>query len=344
MLGNRYLAVAAIAFLLLSPLAILAATPAPAPGKMTGGKQTHHPDWFKESFLDIAEDVAEAADEEKHVILFMHLNNCPYCYKMTEENFKHAPYTEFIKKNFDVIVINIKGDREVAFDENTSVTEKALAEQLKVVYTPTVIFLNTDNKIVARTNGYRSVPDFKHVLDYVHEKAYSKTTLAKYIDEKKQAGSYNFRSHPQLKTADNLQALADKPLAVLFEDKACVLCDQLHDGHLKSAETNAILKNFSFVRLDALSSDPIVDVEGNRTTPREYAEKLGLNYRPGIVLFDKGREIMRIESMLYTYHFQEVLRYVGERHYEKYPEDFYDYLGVRSEAILKSGQNIDLSK
>ncbi|MES9875026.1 MAG: thioredoxin fold domain-containing protein [Candidatus Sedimenticola sp. 6PFRAG7] len=340
---TRYLAIAALAFFLL-PLASHSATNPPTPGKMTGGKQTQHPDWFKESFLDIAEDVEEAKDAEKHVILFMHLNNCPYCYKMTEENFKHAPYTDFIKENFDVIVINMKGDREVAFDENTSVTEKELAEMLKVMYTPTIVFLNPDNKTVARVNGYRSVPDFKHILDYVQEKSYTKTSLANYLDEKKKSDTYVFRDHPQLKKATDLQALADKPLAVLFEDRACVSCDQLHDGHLKRAEISEILKNFTFVRLDALSTDPITDIEGNKTSPKAYAEKLGLNYRPGIVLFDKGKEVIRIESMLYTYHFQEVLRYVGERHYEKYPDDFYEYLGTRSEQILKSGTDIDLSR
>ncbi|OOZ36738.1 thioredoxin family protein [Solemya velesiana gill symbiont] len=344
MFAYRYLAAVAITCLLFFPFTSHSATTPPAQGKMTGGKQTHHPDWFKESFLDIAEDVEEASDAEKHVILFMHLNNCPYCYKMTEENFKHAPYTEFIKENFDVIVINIKGDREVAFDENTTVIEKDLADMLQVMYTPTIIFLNPQNKTVARVNGYRSVPNFKHILDYVDEKAYTKTSLAKYLDEKKSGGSYKFRDHPQLKTETNLQELADKPLAVLFEDKACVLCDQLHDGHFRNAEINDVLKNFTFVRFDALSSETIIDVEGNKTTPKAYTEKLGLNYRPGIVLFDKGKEVIRIESMLYTYHFQEVLRYVGERHYEKYPEDFYEYLGTRSEAILKSGKDIDLSK
>ena len=88
---------------------------------------SEHPDWFKESFLDIAEDVNQAAESGRHVILFMHLNDCPYCHRMIEENFKHAPYTDFIKENFDVIQLNIKGDREIAFNAETSVSEKELA-------------------------------------------------------------------------------------------------------------------------------------------------------------------------------------------------------------------------
>lgn len=312
-------------------------------GKITGGKMSEHPDWFKESFLDIVEDVAEAADEDKHVILFMHLNGCPYCFRMTEENFKHAPYTPFIQEHFDVIALNIKGDREVALNEDTSLTEKQLAEKLNVIYTPTVVFMNTDNQVVARVNGYRSVSDFKHILDYVQQKAYADTKLADYLDAKKASG-YAFRDHPQLQTVSDLKSVSDKPLAVLFEDKGCGDCELLHDGYLAKPEVRDVLKNYTFVRLDALSDEPITDVDGNKTTPKAYAAKLGLTYRPGLVLFDKGMEIMRIQSQLYRYHFTEVLRYVGERHYEKYPDSFYDYLDVRTADILASGNDVDLGK
>lgn len=41
-----------------------AITPADAAtGKLVGGQVSEHPDWFKESFLDISEDVAEADDD-----------------------------------------------------------------------------------------------------------------------------------------------------------------------------------------------------------------------------------------------------------------------------------------
>ncbi len=314
------------------------------PGKVTGGQQSVHPAWFKESFLDIAEDVAEAAEAGKHVILLMHLNGCPYCYRMVEENFKHAPYTDFIQEKFDVIAINIRGDREIAFDAETSVTEKELARLLKVRYTPTVIFLDTENRPVLRLNGYRSVEAFEHALHFVAEKAYETTTLSAYIEGRAETPRYSFRSHPLLRDTDDLSNLGDKPVALLVEDALCDACDALHDGHLKNPEIVPVLENFTFVRIDALSDEPLKDMEGNATTPRAFVEKLGLTYRPGIVLFDEGREIGRIDGMLYTYHFQEMLRYVGERHYKTYPNSFYDYLGVRTQEILESGKDVDLSK
>ena len=211
------------------------------------------------------------------------------------------------------------------------------------MYTPTILFLNPQNQIVARVNGYRSVPDFKQVLDYVQKKAYLNTSLSKYVDARKEA-VYSLREHPQLKHLNDLKSVADQPLAVIFEDKGCRDCDALHEGHLKRPEVREILKKYTVVRLDALSDEPIIDVEGNPTTPKSYAENLGLVYRPGIVLFDKGKEVIRINSNLNTYHFEEILRYVGERHYEQYPESFYDYLDTRTAEITASGRDVDLSK
>ena len=100
----------------------------------------------------------------------------------------------------------------------------------------------------------------------------------------------------------NLSTVTDRPLAVLFEDSACIACDALHDGHLKDPEVDQALSKMAFVRLDALSDTPLIDLQGQKTTARDFAVNLGVTYRPSIVLFDKGKEIARIESMLYRYH------------------------------------------
>jgi thioredoxin-related protein len=149
-----------LAALALFVLASVSGANAAEQGKLTGAKMSTHPDWFKESFLEIADDVDEASEAGKHVLLFMEMNGCPYCFKMIEENFKDASYKAFIQHNFDVIALNIKGDREVTLNTETSATEKEIAETLGVTYTPTLIFLNNDNKPVARVNGYRNVDDF----------------------------------------------------------------------------------------------------------------------------------------------------------------------------------------
>ncbi|MDH3353795.1 MAG: thioredoxin fold domain-containing protein, partial [Chromatiales bacterium] len=225
---------------------LLAASTEVSKGTVSGGKISEHPDWFKESFLEIADDVDEAAEAGRHVMLFMHLNGCPYCYKTLEENIKNSPYTDFIKKNFDVIAINIQGDREIAFNDEVTLKEKELAEMLNVRFTPTILFLNGDNQLVLRLNGYRTRSAFKHALDFVKQKAYEQTTLTQYIEHQSAERPYHFRDHPQLQRLTNLQSVADKPLALLFEDKWCEeACNALHDKNLNLPETRKILNNFT---------------------------------------------------------------------------------------------------
>ena len=63
---------------LLSALLLLNVAPAPGAdsaqrGTIVGGVAHEVPGWFKESFLEIAEDVDEAAEENRHVLLFFQL-------------------------------------------------------------------------------------------------------------------------------------------------------------------------------------------------------------------------------------------------------------------------------
>lgn len=327
---------------------------APETGKVLGGKQSSHPDWFKESFLDIAEDVDEATDAGRHVILFLEMNGCPYCWKMVEENFKGSDYSDWLRERFDVIALNIRGDREVAMDAETMMSEKALAEALGVRYTPTVIFLSQTNEPVARINGYRNVADFKQVLDYVDAQAYQSQTLADYLDAQKaataaSAGAYAFRDHEQIREAadvGNLSAI-DGPLLLLFEDAACRACDALHDGHLAAPEVSDALEPYTVVRVDARSDAAFTGPDGKATTGAKLADDLGVEYRPTLVLMDgpagSKEDIARIESMLYRYHFVGLLEYVGLGKYREFPDSPFDYINDKTATLTAAGEDVSIA-
>ena len=44
------------------------------------------PAWFKDSFLDIRDDVNEASDSGKRVLLYFYQDGCPYCERLLKEN------------------------------------------------------------------------------------------------------------------------------------------------------------------------------------------------------------------------------------------------------------------
>ena len=311
-------------------------------GRALGAQEVIEPDWFKQSFLEIAEDVAEAKEENKQVLLFFFLDGCPYCAQMIRDNFQDAPATGILRTHFDVIALNIKGDREVAFDANTKVSEKELARLLKVRATPTLIFLDETSQPVLRLDGYRSPAQFDLALQFVIDKAYQQTDLAAFMEARQSAEVYTFREHPLYQNLSDLSQVPDKPLALVFEDSGCDACDSQYERLLNRPDVLAVLENFTVVRLDARSDQPIIAPDGRPSSPRQLAAQLGLSYKPSWVLYDQGREILRIDTMLHSFHFRERLRYVGERAYRDYP-NYGDYADMRIEAILRSGQVIDFS-
>jgi len=232
----------------------------------------------------------------------------------------------------------------VILNEDLTMSEEEVRNYYKVNFTPTIVFLDQNNKLVYKVNGYCSVESFKNILNFVKNRAYQHTTLAEFTSQQNRIKQYQLKDHSAFQEITDLSVKRDKPLLVMFEDQYCVLCNKLHDGHLKNPEILKELDLFDVVRFDAESNQAIIDVNGNKTTPSAYARELRLNYRPGIVMFDQGVEVMRIDALLYSYHFAGHLRYIGERHYKQYPDSIFDYLRVYRQKILDSGQDIDLSK
>ncbi len=311
-------------------------------GQVSGGQSHEMPSWLKQSFLDIQEDIDEAKEENKHVMLFLSLDFCPYCTKMLKDNFYNENETQkYIKKHFDVIGINIKGDKEITLDENTTMSESEYAKHLKVQYTPTIIFFDQNNKIVVRINGYRSTKNFKNILQFVNDKKYLIMSLEDYLEKVKNKTLYKLKPNAMFKEIRDLSKI-ETPLAVIFEDAGCTQCDYLHNVTLKNKDVIKELQKFTVVRYDADSQEQIITPSGIKTTPKQWAKDLKLTYRPGIILFNEKKEQMRIDALLYSFHFKELFRYVSGEYYDEY-DSFLQYLTIRQSELLSDGVDIDIS-
>jgi hypothetical protein len=58
-------------------LALATSVAAQELGDYAGARETEHPDWFKESFLDFEEDIEEATANGKRVMLYFWQRGCP---------------------------------------------------------------------------------------------------------------------------------------------------------------------------------------------------------------------------------------------------------------------------
>ncbi len=313
-----------------------------ATGKVVGGANHSVPSWFKLSFLDISEDAKEAQEKNKHLMVFLDLDGCPYCDKMLKESFFPKNRTsDFIKAHFDVINIRITGEKEITWDENTSMSEKEFAQKMKIYFTPTILFLDGNKNIVTRVDGYRSPGNFLHILKYVNGKYYKKMQLDEYLNRVKNKNLYKLKPNKLFSNISDLSSVSG-PLAVILEDGSCTQCDYLHNVTFKNKDVEKELKPYTIVRLDASSDKPMIDISGNKTTPKKLALDMNLTYRPTILLYNDKKLKLSIDALLYSYHLKERLRYVSGKYYKKF-STYHEYSRARKKELLKEGVTIDLS-
>lgn len=331
--------------LVIAALSLMFAGPMPAAdaprGQMKGGVAYSLPAWFKASFLHFKEDVEEARKQGRHVVVFLHLEQCPYCARMLEENFVRGEARDVMRKHFDVIGVNIRGDRETVWIDGATYTERELAERLKVFATPTLVFLDPDGHKVLQLNGYRDPRALRHALDCVQSRSYRSQSLAAYVAARDKPAIYALRDHPQFARVTNLKGYK-KPLAVLFEDRYGAECARFHDKTLNHPDVLAEIRRFLFVRLDTASTQPVTTPDGKTTTPAQWVKTLGLAYRPALVLLDEGREILRVDGRLYHF-FQGDAALRQRRPLQGYP-NISQYNAARRDELLQQGIDINYAE
>jgi thioredoxin-related protein len=315
-------------------------------GKFYGAMPTEYPAWFKESFLDFKEDVAEAAAAGKRLMLVFHQDGCPYCNALVERNLAQKDIEQAVRKNFDVIALNMWGDREVATIEGKKYTEKQFAAALKVQFTPTILFFNEQGKIILRLNGYIPPRRFKLAIDYINQKKENEISYREYVARQLPKGSSGklhsedfFKSAPYDLTRNQQSA---KPLVVFFEQKDCPNCDTLHEKVLVNEEIRKTVKDFDVVQLDMWSDTPVTTPAGKKTTAKAWAKQLDVKYAPTIVVFNKqGKEIIRSEAFFKIFHTNGIMTYVSSEAYKKQPS-FQRYLADRAHDIQAAGKDVDI--
>ncbi|NWG87109.1 MAG: thioredoxin fold domain-containing protein [Hydrogenophilaceae bacterium] len=327
-------------------LPALAAEPAPSRGQFYGGMPTEYPAWFKEGFLNLSEDVAEARAAGKRLMLIFHQNNCPYCNALVERNLSQQEIEAAVRRQFDVVTLNMWGDREVTGLDGKHYTEKIFAAANKVQFTPTILFFDEAGQMILRLNGYLPPARFKTAIDYVgqrQEKAMSFRDYAAAHEPAAASGEMHKQDFFRAAPYDlSRKATKGRPIAVFFEQKDCPACDELHTKVLPDPATRQVIGRFHNIQLNMWGKDPVTLPDGRQTTAREWAKSLDVKYAPTLVLFDAaGKEIIRSEAFFKVFHIQGIFAYVDSGAYKKEPS-LQRYLEGRAEAIRETGQDVDI--
>ncbi|MBI1423659.1 MAG: thioredoxin fold domain-containing protein [Gammaproteobacteria bacterium] len=314
-------------------------------GKFLGAAETEYPAWFKDSFLDLREDLADADKAGRRMVVLFVQNGCPYCHALIERNLAQKDIEQVMRKNFDVILINMWGDREVHGLDGKRTTEKDLAAALKVQFTPTLLFFNEKGDVVLRLNGYLPPHRFKHAIEYVANRQENKISYRDYMaanashnkSSKLRDESFFARPPYDLRTLKG-----KKPVALFFEQNDCPNCDMLHDKVLIDDSVRKVVSQFENIQLDMWSKTPIITMDGKQTTAKELAKQLDVKYAPTIVLLNAdGKEVIRSEAFFKVFHTRGIFAYVLEGGYKTQPS-FQRWLQGYADHLREQGQDVDI--
>jgi thioredoxin-related protein len=283
-----------------------------------------YPDWFKESFLYLPDDLeAAVAAGKAGLVVYFGQRRCAYCHKLMDVNFALEDIVEYTRRNFDVVPIDIWGVAEVTDLDGEVLTERDYSLKHGTNFTPSLIFYDRDGREALRLRGYYPPYQFRAALEYVADGHYRKESFRDYLARGEgrlvfdldELNVQDFFAPPPY-NLDRSRFPGERPLAVFFEQGECHACDVLHGQSLRKPAIYRLFEGFDNVQLDMWSDTPVITPDGRRTTARDWAADLGLFFAPTIIFFDeRGQEIMRVDSVVGFFRLRNVLNYVTSKAY-----------------------------
>ena len=313
-------------------LLLAVAVAAPCPAQAPSPHAIDIPRWFTETFLELRDDVREAAAQGKRVMLYFGQDGCPYCTALMQTNFSQRPIADKTRRHFVAIALNLWGDREVVWLDGRRMSEKALGRELRVQFTPTLLFLDEQGGVALRLNGYLPPHRFEAALDYAAGLAGKGMRYDEYIKTAIREAASATLHDESFFAAPPVALRGAKPVALLFETPYCAGCDELHREGLRRPEVRKLLERFVVYRLT---------LDDKRSPATTWARELRVAYTPTVVFFDRGKEVFRIDAYLRPFHLASALDYVASGAYRKEPS-FQRYLQARAERLRGRGETVDL--
>jgi thioredoxin-related protein len=147
--------------------------------------------WYLDSLLDLTDDLDAAAKAGKRLAVVWELRGCPYCKEMHLVNFARDDIADYVRSRFEILQLNIRGDRTVTDFDGEQLSEKRLAPKYQVRFTPTIQFFPEtvaqlakqlpDKREVFRIPGYLKPDDFLAMFRFVAERGYDKGNLRDFL-------------------------------------------------------------------------------------------------------------------------------------------------------------------
>lgn len=126
----------------------------------------YFPAWFKQSFMDLRADLAEAGVAGKQgIMLLFHIHGCPYCKRFVERSLKDPVIEAHLRQHFDVIALDIHSQAVLKDTRGQTLTTRGFAAREGMSFSPSVAFYGIAGHTLTRVVGYQSPERFRVTLN-----------------------------------------------------------------------------------------------------------------------------------------------------------------------------------
>ena len=153
---------------------------------------------------------------------------------------------------------------------------------------------------------------------------------------------------------DDLEEAAaeNKTFAVLWEQRGCPYCRELHAVNFADPEAAAFIKaNFTILQLDFHGPRNVTDFDGKVMSEKELARRWRINFTPTINFFPtdpsllEGKhggtaEVARMPGYFKPFHFETMFEFVHGKHYKT--GHFQAFLKNRADKMRAEGKTVVL--
>jgi len=157
-----------------------------------------------------------------------------------------------------------------------------------------------------------------------------------------------------LDLGEDLTTAADegKHFAVIFEQRGCPYCREMHDVNLQDDRITSYLQdNFDILQLDIWGSRGVTDFDGEEMEEKALARRWQVNFTPTIAFFPndpaaignkngRAAEIARMPGYFKPFHFLSMFEFVRDGHYEN--DSFQRFLQQKFAKLRAEGKDPDV--
>lgn len=141
-----------------------------------------------------------------------------------------------------------------------------------------------------------------------------------------------------------------KDLVILFEQKGCPYCQQLHEDNFSRSEiTDFIQENFVVLQINMWGNRSVTDFDGEELDEKQLANKWFVQFTPTTIMFDAGGDVpadareaesFRLPGYLKSFHYLAALEFVVADEYDQMP--FQRFIQAKAERLEEQGIEYDL--